>query len=260
MVNAAAIATLADLAPGRAVVAIGAGFTGRHVLGHRAMRWADVREYVTVLRALLAGEAIEWEGRLIQMVHSPGFAPPRPIEVSMLVAADGPKGNAVAAELGDGSYAAALPNPEAAGRWSALLQFGTVLGEGEAPDCARAIDAVGPAVAVALHGMYERAGAETVDALPGGPEWRAAIDPLPPERRHLAIHEGHLVATTERDRAALAAGTASLIGSFTLTGTAEEVRARVEAFTELGVTELAYQPCGADIERELRAFAAAVGI
>ena len=54
MVTAAAVATLADLAPDRVAVALGAGFTGRHVLGQRAMRWDDVRAYVVALRALLA--------------------------------------------------------------------------------------------------------------------------------------------------------------------------------------------------------------
>jgi 5,10-methylenetetrahydromethanopterin reductase len=42
MANAAAVATLEDLAPGRVAVAVGAGFTGRYVLGQRAMRWATV--------------------------------------------------------------------------------------------------------------------------------------------------------------------------------------------------------------------------
>ena len=56
MTNAAAIATLAQLAPGRTNVAIGAGFTGRYVLGQRAMPWKQVREYVLVLRALLRGD------------------------------------------------------------------------------------------------------------------------------------------------------------------------------------------------------------
>src|SRR5436309_3019260 len=53
MTNAAAIATLVDMAPGRIVVAIGSGFTGRYTLGQRSMRWADVADYVRVLRALL---------------------------------------------------------------------------------------------------------------------------------------------------------------------------------------------------------------
>jgi 5,10-methylenetetrahydromethanopterin reductase len=45
-----------------------------------------------------------------------------------------------------------------------------------------------------------------------------------------------------------------------LTGTAEEVAARVRDLAAAGVTEVAYQPAGSDIERELRAFASATGI
>src|SRR5437899_9369877 len=56
MTNAAAIAALAAWAPGRVAVAIGSGFTGRMVFGHRGMRWDDVADYVRVLRALLRGE------------------------------------------------------------------------------------------------------------------------------------------------------------------------------------------------------------
>ena len=73
MVNAAAIGTLAALAPGRVAVAIGAGFTGRYTLGQRAMRWSDVAEYVRVLRALLRGEEATWEGARIKMIHPHGF-------------------------------------------------------------------------------------------------------------------------------------------------------------------------------------------
>src|SRR3954449_4831442 len=62
MTTGAAIATLAALAPGRVAVAVGAGFTGRHVLGQRAMKWADVADYVRVVRALLRGEEVMWEG------------------------------------------------------------------------------------------------------------------------------------------------------------------------------------------------------
>lgn len=260
MTNAAAIATLAELAPGRVAVAIGAGFTGRHVLGQRAMRWADVREYVIVLRALLRGEEAEWEGRPVRMLHPAGFGAPRPIDVPVLLGADGPKGTAVAAELGDGVFAAAMPNSNAAGGWHALLQFGTVLHDGEPPDSPRVVDAAGPAAVVALHGFYERGGAEAVDGLPGGPVWRQELEEVPEGRRHLAVHEGHLVELSDRDRAALRAGTASLIPAFTLTGTPSEVRSRVEAFTGMGVTEIAYQPAGPDVEGQLHAFSRAVGL
>jgi 5,10-methylenetetrahydromethanopterin reductase len=258
MVNAAAIATLAELAPGRVAVAIGAGFTGRHVLGQRAMRWADVRRYVEVLRALLRGEDAEWEGRPIAMVHGPGYGAARPLDVPILVGADGPRGTAVAAELGDGFFSAALPNAAADGRWHALLQFGTVLDPGEPPTSDRVQAAAGPAVAVVLHALYERGGAAAVDGLPGGMQWRKALEALPASRRHLATHEGHLVALSDRDRVALAAGTADLIPGFTLTGEAGDIRARVEAMAAAGVTELAFQPGGDDVPRELEAFAAAV--
>jgi 5,10-methylenetetrahydromethanopterin reductase len=45
-----------------------------------------------------------------------------------------------------------------------------------------------------------------------------------------------------------------------LTGTAEQVAARVRDLAAAGVTEVAYQPAGSDIQRELRAFASATGI
>src|SRR4051795_11940735 len=57
--NAAAIATLAALAPGRVAVAIGSGFTGRFTLGQRPLPWAYVQSYVEAVRGLLRGEAVE---------------------------------------------------------------------------------------------------------------------------------------------------------------------------------------------------------
>ena len=257
MVNAAAIASLAALAPGRTAVAVGAGFTGRYVVGQRPMKWRDVAEYLRVLRALLRGDEAQWEGATIRMLHPDGFGAPRPVEVPILVGADGPKGQAVAEELGDGVFCAGV----AAGgieRFDhvALLAFGTVLDDGEAPSSERVRAAAGHAVAVVYHAMYERGGT-VVDGFPGGQAWREAVEAVPAERRHLAIHEGHLVAPNERDLLALDAAP-DLAASLTMTGPASEVRARVEALAAAGVTEIAYQPAGPDIRRELEAFAAAV--
>jgi 5,10-methylenetetrahydromethanopterin reductase len=257
MTNAAAIATLVGLAPGRVAVAIGSGFTGRFTLGQRPLRWADVQAYVEVVRALLRGEAVEWEGALIQMLHPESHAPARPIDVPIFIGAEGPKGTAVAHAVGDGIFSAVFPNADGRGQPQALLRFGTVLDPGELHTDVRVIEAAGAAVAVIYHGMYERDHA-SVDSLPGGAVWHEAIDATPERERHLAIHEGHLIGPTERDRAALDAGGAELIPTFTLSGTAAEVRARVEEFAAQGVTEIAYQPAGPDIPRELEAFIAAV--
>jgi len=257
MVNAAAIATLAAQAPGRVVVAIGSGFTGRMVLGQRPMAWAAVSTYVRTLRALLRGEEVEWEGSMLRMLHPVGFGGPTPIDVPILIAADGPKGLAIAAELGDGVFSAGIPQPDAVevSSWRALLAFGTVLDEGEHPASERAVAAAGAALAVVYHGVYERGGPEAVDGFPGGRAWREAIESVPEGSRHLAIHEGHLVAANDRDRIALSEGI-PMLPALTLTGPAEELRGRVAGLEAAGVTELAYQPAGPDIPRELEAFAA----
>src|SRR5712692_4864179 len=102
MTNAAAIATLESLAPGRVTVVIGSGFTGRLALGQRPLPWSQVRGYIQALRALLRGEEVEWDGAVIRMLHPEGFAPPRPIELPILVAPVGPRGLEVAREVGDG--------------------------------------------------------------------------------------------------------------------------------------------------------------
>jgi 5,10-methylenetetrahydromethanopterin reductase len=260
MVNAAAVAGLAALAPGRVAVAIGAGFTGRYTLGQRAMRWADVRAYVGCLRALLRGEEAVWDGAVIRMLHPAGFGQARPVDVPILIGADGPKGLATAQALGDGVFSAMVPAAADADAptWRALLAFGTVLHDGEDPTSERVLAAAGPAMAVVYHGMYERGGAAAVDAFPGGPAWRAAVESVDDDRRHLAVHEGHLVELTERDRSALADG-APMIPAVTFTGTPEDLRERVAALADAGVTELAYQPAGPDIPGELERFMTAVG-
>ena len=84
--------------------------------------------------------------------------------------------------------------------WSALFAFGTVLDDGESLDSPRVMDAAGAGGAVLFHGMYE-AGPELLDGLPGGPEWRSAIEVFPEHERHLHTHEMHFVGMTDRDRA-----------------------------------------------------------
>jgi 5,10-methylenetetrahydromethanopterin reductase len=261
MVNAAAIAELVHQVPGRVVVAIGSGFTGRLTLGKRPMPWRQVADYVRCLRALLAGETTDWEGEKVRMMQLPGFGAERPINVPVLIGADGPKGLAVAAELGDGVFSAALPQPDAVGMvdWRALLSFGTVLDEGEDLTSPRVIDAAGPAAVALYHAAYVRGGADAVDALPGGRGWREAIEAYPDSERHLAIHEGHLVKANPRDEPHVAE-LMPMASSMALTGTADQIPEKIAGLEALGVTELVYQPAGSDIERELRAFASAAGV
>ncbi len=249
LATASAIATLERLAPGRAVAAIGTGFTGRLAMGRKALPWSFVRRYVEQLRALLAGEQIEVDGALVQMIHPDGFTVPRPIRTPIVIAANGPKGLAVAHELGDGVMTiagAGQPDFE----WCATLVFGTVLDDGEPPTSERALDAAGPALTVVFHAMYE-GNPDSLDGLPGGAEWRRRLEEIPAAARHLATHEAHLVRVTERDRPVL---DGSLLPAFTWKGTRDEIAARLAAARDSGVTEILYAPMGPDIARELETF------
>ncbi len=251
LAQASAIATLEQLAPGRAVVALGTGFTGRQAMGQKALTWAYMRTYLTQLRGLLRGEQVEVDGALVQMLHAADFAPKRPITTPIVVAANGPKGVAAAHEFGEGIMTIGGGNPDF--DWCAALAFGTVLDDDEDAGSERALAAAGPALTVVYHAMYP----DAVMALPGGPEWRARIDAFPPEARHLAVHEDHLVAVTERDRPLL---NGDLLRSFSWTATRSELRERLDALEVSGVSEILYAPMGPDVSRELTAFAEMAGL
>jgi 5,10-methylenetetrahydromethanopterin reductase len=248
MVTAAAVATIEALAPGRFVMGIGSGFTGRLTLGQRPNRWAFVADYVRCVQALLRGEEPEWEGARIGMLQPAGFAAERPLEVPVVIGVAGPKGEAVARELADGVF---VTQPRGDWDWCVALTFGTVLDDGEDVGSARVRQAAGHAAAVAVHGAYEFLGPAAADRIPGAPAWFDAIDAVPAERRHLEVHRGHLVELNEHDELVV---TPELIASTTFTGTVEDLSARLADLDAAGVTEVAYQPAG-DIERELRAFA-----
>jgi 5,10-methylenetetrahydromethanopterin reductase len=251
LAQAAAIATLEQLAPGRVAAAIGTGFTGRMAMGQKPLTWAYTRRYVEQLRALLRGEPVDVDGALVQMLHADEYTPKRPIATPIVIGANGPKGMAVARELGDGVMTVGTGQPSF--DWCAALAFGTVLDDGEDPGSPRALAAAGPGLTVVYHAMYE-GNPDSVDSLPGGTEWRARIEEIPDSARHLAVHEDHLVRVTDRDRPLL---DGELLEAFTWTGARDEIRMRLDALEASGVSEILYAPMGPDVPRELDAFMAA---
>jgi 5,10-methylenetetrahydromethanopterin reductase len=258
MVNAAGTATLVAMAPGRVVIGFGTGFTGRRAMGEKKpIPWAYVTEYVKVYRALLRGETTAWEGATIRMLHGPDDAPPRPIDVPIIISAFGPKGHAVAKELGDGLFSATVvPAGAKEFGWVSYLCWGTVLDDDEHWDSPRAKAAGGPGALLAYHATYELQGPEAVTALPGGREWLEVIGRTPEHERHIAVHERHCYGFNAADEVAWAAGGHVLLEQATLSGPAKQVRAKLDELADAGVTEIVYQPVG-DIRRELDTFMAA---
>jgi 5,10-methylenetetrahydromethanopterin reductase len=254
MVNAAGTAALEALAPGRVAVAFGTGFTGRRAMGVPGpIKWSYMETYIQAYRGLLRGDTVEWEGARMRMLHQPGHAAPRPVEVPVLIAAQGPKGRAVATELADGLYTvAAVPDFAKEFSWVPHLCFGTVLEEGEEPNSDRVRAAGGPGTVVALHGVYEYNG--PVAEMPGGAAWLEQIERVPEADRHLTVHEQHCVGLNAADAAAWDGGAHALLKAVTVSGTRDEVRERLATLTEQGVTEVVYQPAGPDIRRELETF------
>ena len=253
MTNAAAIATLVELAgQERVAIGVGTGFTGRFTLGQKPLPWAYVARYVQTVKALLRGEVTEWDGAKIQMLHPAGFGAPRPIDVPFLLGAAGPKGKATAAEVADGLLLAGADATPDNG-WQAALFFGTVLDDGEDIGSERVMAAAGHGAAVFYHFWYENG--RSMTDLPGGPEWEKAYADVPADERHLAIHDLHLIGVNERDKDFVTGDLMAALGSVF---SPAELRERLDAMEASGITEIAYQPAGPDIPRELEAFAEAV--
>jgi 5,10-methylenetetrahydromethanopterin reductase len=100
---ATAIATLAELSGGRAVLGLGAGGTNHRALGiDRAAPAAALREAIELIRGLLAGREVTVEGRVIRAYEAElDFDPPaEPIPI--YVGARGPRVLELAGELADG--------------------------------------------------------------------------------------------------------------------------------------------------------------
>lgn len=253
MVNASGAAALSAMAPGRVAVAFGTGFSGARAMGGRPASWTYLADYLRSFGKLLRGETVDWQGQHMRMLHPDGHAPRRPIDVPVLISALGPKGLAIALELGDGLVTVNGETDFAKQfTWAALGVHGTVLADGEELDSPRIQAAAGPGNALAYHAAYEFGG--DVTALPAGRLWLDKVNEIDSAERHFAIHDHHLVGLNDIDRAVWAAGSWAAIPTTTLTGAAAEIDKRLQAYAADGITEVIYQPTGPDIAGELERF------
>jgi 5,10-methylenetetrahydromethanopterin reductase len=250
MAMASSIAAIARLSDGRFRACFGTGATARRTMGQRPLTLGALGDYVAAVRGLLAGETVMVDGAPTRMLHAPGLAPPRPVDVEIWISAFGPRAVELGNRLADGLISLPVRQPIPI----ATMQAGTVLEPGEDRDSPRVRAAVGPWQVVAYHDAYAIAGAAAVDVMPGGKQWREAVERLAPDdERHLLAYEGHVTNLPERDHPLVGYDK----GFPTIVGEPREIRAAVDRLGEAGVQELIYTPSGPDIVRELRTFAAA---
>ena len=125
-----------------------------------------------------------------------------------------------------------------------MLSTGCVLRPGESPTSQRVIDRVGPFAIVALHALWEQSA--VANDLPGplqtlyeryNTEYVAKLK-TPADRRYLEMHEGHLIYLKPGEEHYV---DESLIRGFSLTGSGEEIIARLKALEAVGLKQIAIQ-------------------
>lgn len=274
-VTASAIATINALAPGRVILGVGTGFTGRNTMGMPPLPVSDMVEYVRQVRGLLQGEDVLFrQGRYERWIRlltgdrrlgCVNLDDPIPIHV----AANAPKALASVGEVGEGWISVALdPAGIAAGiattRASAaghgrvfpgpggkpettMLTTGCILRPGEALSSSRVIQRVGPVAVVGVHAMWESArgghgfglaNEEMAQAFDRYIEEYAAERGSPPDRRYLDVHEGHMMYLKTGEERFVSPG---MIPVLSMTGSPDQVRERCRLYAEAGVDHLALQ-------------------
>jgi alkanesulfonate monooxygenase SsuD/methylene tetrahydromethanopterin reductase-like flavin-dependent oxidoreductase (luciferase family) len=266
-VTAHSIATINLLAPGRTILGLGTGFTGRNTMGLPPVPLKVVREYLQQCRALLRGEEVPYRDgpreRWIKFIHPDRGYINLKDPIPLYLAANGPKALELTGELADGLITI-FSDPEilrnnlahvhrgAAKAGRTLLNFPSmalttacVLHPGELATSQRVIDRVGPFAILALHALWE---SSTVAAEQSSPVLQALYEryqneyvanlKTPADRRYLEVHEGHLIYLKPGEAAYL---NEDLIRGTTLTGTGEELIARLKALEAAGLTQVAIQ-------------------
>jgi 5,10-methylenetetrahydromethanopterin reductase len=163
--TAVAVATLDEISGGRAVLGLGAGGTNHRTLGITRDRPATaLRETVGVIRALLGGETVTLEGRVVRVYQGRlDFHPIRSV-VPIYIGARGPRALEVAGEVADGVIVGNVATPEGwryaldhiergrrrAGRSPAAITLVAWMYASIADDPRAALDAIRPMVATSL--------------------------------------------------------------------------------------------------------------
>lgn len=259
-IAATAFGTLNQMAPGRIIFGVGTGYTGRNTMGQKAMPLKAMREYMRVVKGLMAGETVDFrsEGaaRPIRFLH-PGLGFVNQADkVEIHVSAFGPKGLDLTIADADGwmTFSGAQEpavaqvqrvheQMAAAGRdagslYKTVFALGCVLQEGEDPGGERAMLQAGPSAVGRWHGAMERWDSMPEAARAGFAAERALFETYRKDAPYMQLHTGHLVYVRDDERPFV---TGERIRQSTFTGTEGELRTRAEKLAEAGYDQLCIQ-------------------
>lgn len=262
-VIAHAIASVAVLAPGRIELGVGNGNTARLTMGLKPLSLGRLQREIRALQSLLRGEEtlyeMENERHLIRLLHrAQGFinlAAAIPVTLS----AFGPRTLRYCGAECDAHLTWNI-QPEALRAARALIAEGAreagrdpagipskgifplaLLRPGETPASARVLKSLGPFITNLLHVMCEWDG-RLLHAEPSiaalVERYKSYVDTLPAARRHLILHEGHLVYTRDEEAEFLRP---ELAQAAAMIGEPDNIIARIKALEAAGLRHFAFQ-------------------
>jgi alkanesulfonate monooxygenase SsuD/methylene tetrahydromethanopterin reductase-like flavin-dependent oxidoreductase (luciferase family) len=267
-VNAAGIATINALAPGRTFFGVGSGNTARRVMGLPPQRIREFEQYLQVLIPLLKGEEADYEfgGQSQPIRHIMpdkgfvNFEDPIPLYISGF----GPKSLALAGKYGDGAVIGAARDTSMGSMWHMVqagareagrdLQPGSnyyttalttmvVLDDGEAVDSDRVKSECGAMAMAAVHYTYDQYrnfGHQPPGHLAGiWDDYTALLASVPEERRHQRIHAGHNCWVLPEEERFL---TPEVLSASSMIGTRDELIERMHALAESGLNHVMILP------------------
>jgi len=268
-VNAAGIATINALAPGRTFFGVGAGNTARRVMGLPPQRIKQFEEYLQTLAPLLRGEEAQMPSgeEAIPIRHIMpdkgfvNFEDPIPLYISGF----GPRSLALAGKYGDGAVLALVGNPAAMASVWHMMQEGArsigreiapngdyyttalttmvVLDDGEAVDSPRVKAESGAMAMAAVHYAYDQFrnfGHQPPNALSGiWEDYTKLLESYPAERRHQRIHAGHNCWVVPEEEKFL---TPEVLQASSMIGTKNELIEQLRAMEAAGLNQVMILP------------------
>ena len=267
-VNAASIASINALAPGRTFFGVGSGNTARRVMGLPPQRIKEFETYIRTLLPLLKGEEVEFEyegheNLVKHIMPDKGFVNFED-QIPLYISGFGPKSLGIAGKYGDGAIIGATRSTSMSSMWR-MVQAGArdsgrkldsgsnyyttalttmvVLDKGEAVDSPRVRSECGAMAMAAVHYAYDQYrnfGHEPPNELAGiWEDYTALLESFPEERRHQRIHAGHNCWVIPEEEKFL---TPEVLVSSSMIGTREDLLERLHNLSDSGLKQVMILP------------------